>query len=228
MDYETVVASDVVRTSLVTLWSAVAGFLPRFVAAVVVFLVGWLVAVLIGKLAYHVVRVLQVDKALENINFKGTWERSGFKLNSPLFFYELVKWFFVIVFLMAAANILGLVEVSEFLGTVVLYIPNVIVAAVVLLIGILVAKFLEGLVVASVRAAELVSASFLGALTRWSIVIFSLLVALAQLGIAEDIIRIIVVGIVAAVSLAIGLAFGLGGQDAASAFLTNLRKRIKD
>lgn len=228
MDYETIAASEVVRTSLITLWSAVAGFLPRFIAAVVVFLVGWLIAVLIGKLAYHIVKVLQVDKALESINFKGAWERSGFKLNSPLFFYELVKWFFVIVFLMAAANILGLVEVSEFLRTVVLYIPNVIVAAAVLLIGILVAKFLEGLVVASVRAAELVSANFLGALTRWSVVIFSLLIALAQLGIAGDIIRIIVVGMVAAVSLAIGLAFGLGGQEHASTFLSNLRKKIKD
>ncbi|MDO8495175.1 MAG: hypothetical protein Q7S32_01440 [bacterium] len=228
MGYETVAASDVVRTSLLTLWSAVAGFLPRLIAAIVVFLVGWLVAVLIAKLAYHVVRVLQVDKALDSINFKKAWERSGFKLNSPLFFYELVKWFFVIVFLMAAANILGLVEVSEFLRTVVLYIPNVLVAAVVLLIGILVAKFLEGLVTASVRAAELVSANFLGALTRWSVVVFSLLIALAQLGIAADIIRIIVVGVVAAISLAIGLAFGLGGQEHASTFLANLRKRVRD
>lgn len=228
MPYETVAASDIVRTSLLTLWTAVAGFLPRLIAAVVVFLVGWLIAVLIGKLAYHIIRVLQVDRALESINFKRTWERSGFKLNSPLFFYELVKWFFVIVFLMAAANILGLVEVSEFLRTVVLYIPNVIVAAIVLLIGILVAKFLEGLVVASVRAAELVSANFLGALTKWAVVIFSLLVALNQLGIAEDIVRIIVTGLVAAVSLALGLAFGLGGQDHANTFLANLKKNIKD
>ena len=228
MSYETVAASDIVRSSLLTLWTAVAGFLPRLIAAIVIFLVGWLIAILIGKLIYHVVKALQLDRALDSIGFKRMWEKSGFKLNSPYFFYELVKWFFVIVFLMAVANILGLVEVSDFLKTVVLYIPNVIVAAVVLLIGILIAKFLEGLVVASVKAAELVSAHFLGAITKWSIVVFSLLVALAQLGIAEDIIRIIVVGIVAAISLAIGLAFGLGGQKHADDFLSGLKKRIRD
>ena len=226
MNYESVAASDIVRTSLLTLWTGVAGFLPRLVAAIVVFLVGWLIAILVGKLAYHIVKVLQIDRALEGVGFKKVWERSGFKLNSAFFFFELVKWFFIVVFLMSAANILGLDEVSQFLNTVVLYIPNVIVAAVVLMIGILVARFLEGLVFASVRAARLVSANFLGALTKWSVVIFSLLVALVQLGIAEDIIRIVVVGIVAAAALALGLAFGLGGKEHADELIGKMRKRI--
>ena len=132
MDYESVAASDIVRTSLLTLWTGVAGFLPRLVAAIVVFLVGWLIAVLVGKLAYHIVKILQIDRALEGVGFKKVWERSGFKLNSAYFFFELVKWFFIVVFLMSATNILGLDEVSQFLNTVVLYIPNVIVAAIVL------------------------------------------------------------------------------------------------
>lgn len=226
MDYNSVAASDIVRNSLLTLWAAVAGFLPRLVAAIVVFLVGWLIAILIGKLAYHIVKMIQLDRALEGVGFKKVWERSGFKLNSSFFFFELVKWFFVVVFLMSAANILGLNEVSVFLGKVVLYIPNVIVAAIVLLIGILVAKFLEGLVMASVKAARLVSANFLAALTKWAVIVFSLLVALVQLGIAEDILRIIVVGIVAAAALALGLAFGLGGRDHADNFISQMKKRI--
>ena len=127
---------------------------------------------------------------------------------------------------MSATNILGLDEVSQFLNTVVLYIPNVIVAAIVLMIGILVARFLEGLVLASVRAARLVSANFLGALTKWSVVVFSLLVALVQLGIAEDIIRIVVVGVVAAAALGLGLAFGLGGKEHADDFISKMKKRI--
>lgn len=228
MAFETVAASDIVRESLLTLWTAVAGFLPRLIAAIVVFLVGWLIAVLIGKLAYHIVKVLQVDRALESVGFKRAWERSGFKLNSPYFFFELVKWFFVIVFLLSAANILGLTQVSNFLTTVVFYIPNVIVAAIVLLIGILVAKFLEGLVRASVKAADLVSANFLAALTKWAVVIFSLLVALDQLGIAQEIIRIVVIGIVAAAAGALGLSFGLGGQKHAEQFIAEMKKKISD
>ena len=225
---QVVSAPDVVRTSLLTLWSGVAGFAPRLVAAIVVFLVGWLLAVLFGRVAFHVVRVLRLDSALARVGFRQAWERSGFHLNSPVFFYELVKWFFVIVFLMAATNILGLEQVSEFLRTVVLYIPNVIVAAVILLIGILVAKFLEGTVRASVRAAGLASANFLGVLTKWAVFLFSLLVALVQLRVADDIIRIVIVGLVAAASLALGLSFGLGGVKHADEMINNLRRRVED
>ena len=141
--FEVVAASDIVRSSLLTLWGGVALFLPRFIAAVIVFLVGWLIAELLGKLTYHIGKILHVDNALGRVGFRQAWEKSGFRLNTPMLFYELVKWFFVVVFLMAATNILGLVQVSEFLRTVVFYLPNVIVAAVILLIGILVAKFSE-------------------------------------------------------------------------------------
>jgi len=228
MILQTVAASDIVRSSLTTLWSGVAGFTPRLVAAIVVFLVGWLIAVLLGKVAFHIVRVLHVDNALTKVGFRRAWERSGFSMNSGMFFYELVKWFFIVVFLMAATNILGLDQVTEFLRTVVLYIPNVIVAAIVLLIGILVAKFLENLVRASVKAAGLVSGSFLGVLTKWSVFIFALLVALAQLRVADDIIRIVVVGAVAAGSLALGLSFGLGGVKHADSFIGELKRKIEE
>ena len=226
--YGTVAASDVVRTSLLSLWATVANFLPRLVVAVLVFLIGWLVAILIAKLAYHIVRVIQIDRALEGIGFKKVWERSGFKLNIPLFFGELVKWFFIVVFLLSAANILGLTEVSQFLNTVVLYIPNVIVAAIILLIGLMLAKFLEGLVMASVKAANLISANLFGAVAKWAVVVFSLLVALNQLGIAQDIIKIVITGIVAAASIALGLSLGLGGQKHADEFISKMKKRIQD
>lgn len=226
--YGTTAASDVVRTSLLSLYATVAQFLPRLIAAIVVFLIGWLIAMLIAKLVYHIVRVLQIDRALEGVGFKKVWERSGFKLSTPRFFGELVKWFFIVVFLLSAANIVGLTEVSQFLSTVVLYIPNVIVAAIVLLIGMMVAKFLEGVVMAAVKAGNLASANLLGAMTKWAVVIFSLLVALNQLGIAQDIIRIVVTGVVAAASLALGLSFGLGGQKHADEFIGAMKRRIKD
>ncbi len=228
MPTETVAASDIVRSSLLELWGNVAVFLPQLIAAIVVFLVGWLVAVLVGKVAWHVIRVVQLDRGLESVGFKRVWERSGYKLNSSYFFYELVKWFFIIVFLMAATDILGLSQVTEFLGTVVFYIPNVIVAAFVLLIGALVARFVEGVVRGSVRAAELVSANFLGTLARWAILIFSWLIALDQLNVADEIVRIIITGVVAAGALALGLAFGLGGRDHADDFIGKMRKNISE
>ncbi len=226
--FEVVAASDIVRNSLLTLWGGVALFLPRLIAAVVVFLVGWLIAVLLAKLAYHIVKILHVDNALSKVGFRSAWEKSGFKLDTPMLFFELVKWFFVIVFLMAATNILGLGQVSEFLRTVVYYLPNVIVAAVILLIGILVAKFLEGFVRASVKAAGLMSANFLGALAKWAVFVFSLLIALAQLKVADDIIKIVITGLIAASALAMGLAFGLGGVKHAESMLGDLKRRIEE
>mgnify|MGYP001592690932 FL=1 len=224
--FEVVAASDIVRTSLMTLWTGVAGFLPRLIAAVVVFLVGWMIAHALGKVAFHVVRVIHLDGALSKVGFRRAWERSGFRLNTPMLFYELVKWFFAIVFLMAATNILGLVEVTNFLRSVLSYLPNVIVAAIILLIGILVAKFLEGLVRASVKAAGLVSANFLGMLTKWAVFVFALLIALAQLKVADDIIKIVVTGLIAAGALAMGLAFGLGGVRHAEEMIGDMKKRI--
>ncbi|MBI2669799.1 MAG: hypothetical protein HYX20_01465 [Candidatus Yanofskybacteria bacterium] len=223
---EVTAASDVVRMSLLTLWGNVAGFLPRLVAAIVVFLVGWLVAVLVAKLVWHIVRLVRLDRALESVGFKKVWERSGYKLNSPFFFYELVKWFFIVVFLMAATDILGLMQVAEFLRSVVGYLPNVFIAAFVLLIGVLVARFLEGLVRGSVKAAQLASANFLGSLAKWAIIIFSLLVALSQLMVAGEIIRIVIMGVVAGSAIAFGLAFGLGGRAHAEEWIGKMRRHI--
>jgi len=226
--YETVAASDIVRMSLLALWGKVAGFVPQLVAAIVVFLVGWLVAILLGKLAWHIVGVIRLDRGLEAIGFKRVWERSGYKLNSPLFFYELVKWFFIVVFLMAATDILGLTQVTEFLRTVVFYLPNVVVAALVMLIGVLVARFLEGLVRGSVKAARLASANLLGSLTKWAVLIFSLLIALNQLRVGDEIVRIVVMGVVAASAIALGLSFGLGGKSHAEDFIGRMRQHVRE
>ena len=226
--YTQVAVSSLIQDSLRTLWSDVAGFVPQLIAAIVVFVIGWLIAVLIGKLAWHIVRTIQLDKGLESIGFRRAWERSGYKLDSAFFFYELVKWFFIILFLMVATNILGLTQVTDFLSGVVFYLPNVFVAAFVILIGVMVARFLQGVVAGSVRAAELASANLLGSMVKWVVLVFSWLVALDQLNVAPEIIRIVVTGVVAAGALALGLAFGLGGRDHADDFIGKLRKHISD
>lgn len=228
--YNTVSIPDVVQQSLITLWTSVAGFLPRLVAALVVFLVGWLIAVVLAKLVWHLVKAIQLDRALESVGFKTVWEKSGHKLDSSFLFYELVKWFFLVVFLMAAADILGLERVTAFLYSVVYYFPNVIIAAVVLIIGVLVARFAERLVRGSVRIAEFGSANTLAIITRWAIIVFTALAALSQLGfeITGDIARDVIRGFIAALALAFGLAFGLGGRDHADDYLAKFRKHIQE
>lgn len=220
--------TEVVTASLQALWIGFVEFLPSLLGAIIVFIIGWIIASLLGKLATQIIRALRIDQILEKMGFKRSFDRANLKLDSGIFFGELVRWFFIIVFLMASTDILGLPEVTIFLNTVILYIPQLIVAVFILLIAVVVANFLQKLVKASVEAAGLNSANLLGAVTKWSILVFAVLAALLQLGIVPSLIQTLFTGFVAALTLAIGLSFGLGGKETAAEFLSKLKNEIKE
>jgi hypothetical protein len=131
----------------------------------------------------------------------------------------LVKWFIIVVFLIASFDVLGLTQVTLFLREVVNYLPQVIVAVLILMVAIVVANAMHRIVVASSRAANIKSAEFLGRVTKWAIWIFAILTALFNLGIAPALIQTVVTAIFAGAALALGLAFGLGGKDMAEKML---------
>jgi hypothetical protein len=218
--------AEVVTSSLQTLWSGFIGFLPKLLGAIIVFIIGWLIAVILGKLAAQIIRALRIDQILEKMGFKKSLERAKLKLDSGKFIGELIKWFFIIVFLMAATDILNLPQVTEFLRRIILYIPHLIVAVLILLAAVLIANFLQKLVKASVEAAGLKSANFLGAVTKWAILIFAVLAALLQLGIVPALIQTIFTGLIAALAISVGLAFGLGGKDLAVQILGKLKRDV--
>ena len=129
---------------------------------------------------------------------------------------------------MVATDILQLSRVTEFLGQVVEYIPNVFIAAIILIIGVLIARFAEHAVRSSVKVAGLYSANFLAMVAKWAVLIFSFLIALDQLQIDTQVLKIAEIGIVVAVALAVGLAFGLGGRDHAEELLGKWRKHTQE
>ena len=225
---ETITGWEILTRTFENLWMDVAGFIPRFVGAILIFFIGWLVAIAAGKLAWHIVKFLQLDRGLESAGFKQIWERSGYKLDTGKFFYELVKWFVIVLALMFATDILQLPRITEFLGQVVEYIPNVFIAAIILIIGVLVARFAEHAVRSSVKVAGLYSANFLAMVAKWAVLIFSFLIALDQLQIDTQVLKIAEIGIVVAVALAVGLAFGLGGRDHAEELLGKWRKHTQE
>ena len=139
-----------------------------------------------------------------------------------------MKWFLILVFLMAATDILHLVQVTSFLNSIVLYLPNVIVAAVILAIAFLIGNFAYAVIKGSTKIAGIVSATLLATIAKWAIVIFGLLAALIQLGVASSLINTIFIGFVAMLALAGGLAFGLGGKDEAALILKKLRYEITE
>jgi hypothetical protein len=167
---------------------------------------------------------LKVDEALRRAGFEAFVRRGGMDLDSGAFVGALVKWFVIVVFLVAAFDVLGLSQVNIFLQDVVLgYLPRVIVAALVLLVGGVVGDVTGRVVATAARTASVSSAHFAGAIAKWAIWIFAILVALSQLGIAAAFSQTLFTGLVIAISLALGLSFGLGGQEAAGRFIDRLR-----
>lgn len=220
---------DVLSLSLKSVWLGIADFIPTFLAAVIIAIIGWIIGAILCKLVSQLIKLAKVDNALRAAGVEKVVEKAGFKLDSGAFLGALVKWFFIIVFLVAALDVLGLKEVTAFLKDVVLgYLPQVIVAALIILVAAVVADAAQKLVVGTAKAANIKSAHLAGSITRWAIWIFAILAAIMQLGIAVNFINTLFTGLIIAISLALGLAFGLGGQDAAAKYIEKVRGEITD
>ncbi len=219
--------SGVLLASLQNLWIGVVAFLPRLILAVVIFLIGWLIASLIEKALRQLIDAMRVDSVLRKTGVDETLSKAGMRLNTGAFIGGLVKWFFIIVFLVASFDVIGLSQVNVFLREVVLnYLPNVIVAALILLVGSVLAEATGRLVSGSARMADVKTSGFIGTVARFAIWIFTILIALSQLGIATQLIQILFIGVVAMFALAGGLAFGLGGQAAGARVIEKMKNAI--
>jgi len=219
---------DVFTQSLQNVWLGVANFVPSLVIAIIIFAIGWVLAALIERLVESILKALKLDAALKSAGFEDVVKRAGHSLNSGRFVGVLCKWFVIVVFLMASLDVLGLSQVNSFLGQVVNYLPQVIVAIFILLIAVVVANAMNKIVVASAKAGQVKSAEFLGKVTKWAIWIFALLTALITLGIAPQLIQMVVTAIFAGAALAIGLAFGLGGKEVAQKWIEKTSQHIAE
>ncbi len=219
--------ATVLNQSFQGLFYGVVAFIPNLVAALIIFVIGWVFGSILGRLVAQVVDATRVDTALRNAGVERVLSRSGFKMNAGKFLGSLVKWFFIIVFLVAALDALHLTEVTMFLRTVVLgYLPQVIVAVLILLVAAVLAETVEKVVSGGARTAGLSSAGFLGVLSRWAIWIFAILAALDHLQVASNFIQPLITGLVVALALAFGLSFGLGGQATAARILEKMREEV--
>jgi len=217
---------EVFTQSLQNVWLGVASFVPNLIIALIILAIGWILAVLVEKLVEHLFKALKVDVALKSAGLEEVVKRAGHNLNSGLFVGALVKWFIIVVFLMSSFDVLGLAQFAIFLRQVVGYLPQVIVAVLVLMVAMVVGNVMERVVIASSKATNIKSAEMLGHITRWAIWIFAILTALFNLGIAPSLIQTLVTGVLAGGALAIGLAFGLGGKDYAKSVIEGTMKKL--
>jgi len=209
-------------------WQGFLGFIPKIVGAIIIFVIGWFVAIWIGKLVAEILRKLRVDRIFEKSKWDEALEKAEFRMKMSDFIGGIVKWVLVIVFLLAAVEILGLTQFAIFLRAIVSWLPNLVVAAAIFVVAVIVADISEKLVRAIVGKMNVSYVKLIGGIVRWAIWIFAILAILSQLGVAKDIVQILVTGFVALIVISCSIAFGLGGKDLARDVLEGFRGKFKE
>ncbi len=218
---------DVFSSSLQGLWVGFINFVPNFLLAIIIFIIGWAIGGVVSKAIAQVVNALKVNKLFESMGLKDALARGGFRLDIGMFLGEVVKWFIVVVFLMTSLELLGLTQVNTFLQNVILgYLPQVFIAAIILIIATVVSDAIRRVVEGSAKAMGVRSARMAGSVAKWAIWIFAIIIVLSELGIAPAFMQILFTGIIAMLAIAGGLAFGLGGKEAASKVIEKAKNSV--
>jgi hypothetical protein len=216
---------DILGQALVDSTMTLVSFLPNVIIAVIVFALGWGFGSILGRAVSHVINVLRIDKALHKAGFDTLSEKAGVRISLSGFFGGIIKWLVIVAFTIASAEILGLTQVTQLLRDILVYIPNVIIAAIVLVIAVLVADFVARIIEHSVRATGIGGHYVIARVAKWAIIVIGgVFPALTQLKIAQGLVEVLFTGFVFAVSLALGLAFGLGGRDAAARAIEKVKE----
>ena len=225
------ITSSALSDAFRDLLSGVVSFVPLLIFAILVLLVGWFIAVGVGRLVADLLTRIKFNQVFERGNWKEALAKADLKVDPAGFIGGIFKWVLVIVFLLAAVEILGFEQFAGFLRDVLAYLPNVIVAALILVVAIIVADIVEKVVRASVEGAKIGHGQFISSVVKWFIWIFALFSALLQLDIAvlpvQVLIQTFVHGIGYGVALAVAIAFGLGGKDQAAEILRDLRNKMQ-
>lgn len=217
-----------VVTSFSDLGTIAINLIVPLIGALLIFFAGLIIASVVGKAIEKAFSLFKVDQVVERTKLAERIKSSGMKVSISKFIGAIIKWFLVLVFLMAATEVLQLNQFTIFLRRVIEYIPNIVVATIILAIAFLLSNLAFHAVRSSTKAAGIISATLLANISKWAILIFALSAALNQLRIAETIINSFVMGIIAALALALGLAFGLGGKEEAAVILKKLREEISE
>jgi hypothetical protein len=206
---------DAVFLSLSNALNTFLAAIPQVIGALLILIIGWIVAGMVARLVGELLRRAGADRLFAEHGGRVYGAQSE-KIRPSVVASELVKWLIRLVFLVAAANVLGMPQVSELLNQVLLWIPNLIVAAIILLVAPLLARFVRGAIEVGAGQMGFTNAPLLGRIAEIAIVAFAVVIAINQIGIAADLVNIIFIGLVGAFALAFGLAFGLGGRDVAA------------
>jgi len=205
---------DAIYQGFATSVNSIVNALPRLIGFLVILIVGWIISGIVGRLVTTVLQKAGVDRMFLQ-HGTAAYGQSAQRFTPSVIAGAVVKWLIRFVFIIAATNLLGITQVSVLLNEVLLWIPNLIVAVIILLLAPVVAKFVRGAIEVGAGQMGFSNARVLGRIAEVAIIAFAVLIAINQIGIAANLVNTLFIGIVAALALAFGLAFGLGGRNVA-------------
>lgn len=217
---------EAILSSWNQVWSAFFGFIPVFLGAVLIFLIGILVAGWAKKLIEQVLGFAHLEDLSRKSGFASYLERADIRLTATEILGNIAKWLLLLIFFIAAVEVLGLTVVSVVLTSILSYIPNVFAAALIFGAGIFIANLVDGLVRGAVATVDHESARGIGKLARWVVLVVGFFAAVGQLKIAPALTDTFFQGLTWTLVLILGLSIGLGSKDIVARLLDDWYKKI--
>jgi len=205
---------------------AVVDFLLRLVVAFIFVVIGYIIAWVIEWVIRWLVDTLKINEFLKNVGLSRWLEKGDVEVKTEHFLGKVAFWIVWILFWMPALDLLHLSTFNDFLRQLFGYLPTAVAGGLIFVASIFLAEFLKRVVRSVLKSSEVVGAGLGGQITYWAIVVFGIAATLSHLGVARDIINILVTGVVGFLILAGGLAFGLGGQEAARDFINKIKQEM--
>jgi hypothetical protein len=207
---------EAVLTSLAAALAIFLAAIPKIIGFLVILLIGWLIANLIARAVAALLRAVRFNDLAQRSGFSDFVTQMGVKTDPAGVLAEVVRWFVRLIVLVVAFDALGLPAVSQVLQQFLIWLPNLVVALVILVVGGLAANALSDLVRGSTARAGFTNPNLLASIARVAVWSFAIIVAFNQIGIAQTLVNTLFFGLVGALALALGLAFGLGGRETAA------------
>jgi mechanosensitive ion channel-like protein len=201
--------------------SMILGAIPRILGFIVIVAIGWFISSILARGVGGLLRAIRFDELMQRSGIGDFLNKMGTGKDPAGMIASLVKWIVRVVVLLVAFDVLGLPAISDVMRQLLLWLPNLVVAIFVLFIGGIAARALGNIVRGATAEAGFANPETLSNVTKTTVWAFAIVVAVNQLGIATNLITTLFTGFVAALAIALGLAFGLGGRDLASRTLEN-------
>ena len=218
---------DIFVASLTSFWTQLASFIPQLLAALVLLFIGWLFANLLRTGLVKLLDVLKFDELSLKTGIEAFLKQGNINISLSRLLANLVYWLVILVVIVTVANSLGLHAVAELFNRVVLYLPNIIVAILVLVFGILIARFINRLVFAYLNNIGVEGALTISTFSEYAVIVFVVFMALEQLQIGTQLLTAAFQIAFGAVGLALAIAFGLGGRDWAAGVIKKITEKEK-